>query len=310
MSKEITRREFIKTSAAIGAASVLGKTVLPRLVLANEPVDIGVVKGKDYFANTKKAIELVGGIEKFVPKKSRVALLPNPQRNNPGAFTSPEVLRAVIQMCKDAGAADIACISWLKPDYWEKTGLKAVVESEGVGLVISDLKDESLFKPVPIPKGVNLKEARIMKTYFDYDVLVDIPITKDHSGNRFTGTMKNLMALNSPKSNGTFHQKNWKTDPAAINHMEQCIADLNTIIEPDLCVVDATEFIITNGPFGPGKLHKPMKVVAGKDRVAIDSYCAALWDLDPKEIIAINKAYAHGVGEMNLKSMKIKEIEI
>jgi len=310
MSKEITRREFIKTSAAIGAASVLGKTVLPRLVLANEPVDIGVVKGKDYFANTKKAIELVGGIEKFVPKKSRVALLPNPQRNNPGAFTSPEVLRAVIQMCKDAGAADIACISWLKPDYWEKTGLKAVVELEGVGLVISDLKDESLFKPVPIPKGVNLKEARIMKTYFDYDVLVDIPITKDHSGNRFTGTMKNLMALNSPKSNGTFHQKNWKTDPAAINHMEQCIADLNTIIEPDLCVVDATEFIITNGPFGPGKLHKPMKVVAGKDRVAIDSYCAALWDLDPKEIIAINKAYAHGVGEMNLKSMKIKEIEI
>ena len=27
----------------------------------------------------------------------------------------------------------------------------------------------------------------------DYDVLIDMPITKDHAGNKFTGTMKNLM---------------------------------------------------------------------------------------------------------------------
>ena len=109
---------------------------------------------------------------------------------------------------------------------------------------------------------------------------------------------------------GAFHKKNWKTDRDAIQHMEQSIADLNTIIEPNLCVVDATEFIITNGPFGPGELHKSMKVVAGTDRVAIDSYCATLWGLDPKDIIAINKAHEHGIGERDLTKMKIKEVEL
>jgi uncharacterized protein (DUF362 family) len=288
----------------------LGQTIVPDLALGSPPIDIGVVKGGDYLKNTKKAVGLLGGMEKFVPKGSKVALLPNPQSNNPGTHTKPEILRAVIQMCKTAGAKDIACISWLKEKYWENTGLKAVVESEGIGLVITDLKDESLFKPVPIPKGVALTEARIMKTYFGYDVLIDIPITKEHSGNGFTGTMKNLMALNSPKSNGTFHKKNWKTDPDAITHMEQSIADLNTVIAPDLCVVDATEFIITNGPFGPGELHKPMKVVAGTDRVAMDSYCATLWGLDPKDVIAIGKAYEHGIGEKDLTNMKIEEVEL
>ncbi|UCH82979.1 MAG: DUF362 domain-containing protein [Candidatus Latescibacterota bacterium] len=310
MSKKFTRREFIKTSAAIGAASVLGRTTIPTPAVGDDRIDIGVATGTDYFENTKKAISVLGEIDRFVPKDAKVALLPNPQSNNPGTYTKPEVVRAVAQLCKSAGAKDIACISWLKEKYWENTGLKKMVESEDIGLVITDLKDESLFDPVPVPNGVALKDARIMKTYFDYDVLIDIPITKEHSGNNFTGTLKNLMALNSPKSNGTFHKKNWKTDPDSIRHMEQCIADLNTIITPDLCVVDATEFIITNGPFGPGKLHKPMKVVAGTDRVAVDAYCATLMGLNPKDVIAIAKAHEHGIGEIDLDKVRIKEVDV
>jgi len=135
-------------------------------------------------------------------------------------------------------------------------------------------------------------------------------ITKEHSGNNFSGAMKNLMGLNSPGSNRTFHRKNWTMIRDDIEHLDQCIADLNTIIHPDLCIIDATEFIITNGPNGPGKLLKPLKVIAGTDRVAIDSYCATLFGYKPENIIAIKKAYEHGIGEMNLNKIKIKEIEI
>jgi uncharacterized protein (DUF362 family) len=310
MAKKINRRDFIKTSTAIGVGAALSGKFTPDLVFGGETVDVGVAKGKDYFENTKKAVELIGGIKKYVPKNAKVAILPNPQSSNPGTHTKPEVVRAVIKMCKKAGAKEIGCVTWLKEKYWEGTGIKEVIDAEGVELKITDLKDESLFEPVPIPKGVALKEARILKSFFYYDTFINIPITKEHAGNGFTGTLKNLMGLNSPKSNRTFHRENWKTDLDDIRHLEQSIADLNTVIKPALCVVDATQFITTNGPFGPGKLGKHLKVIAGTDRVAVDSYCAGLLGLKPKDVVAIDKAFGHGLGEMDLGKVNVKEVEV
>ena len=95
-----------------------------------------------------------------------------------------------------------------------------------------------------------------------------------------------------------------------LEYLDECIADLNSIFPPHLCIVDATLFIITNGPFGPGELFTPHKVIAGTDRVAIDAYCCSLWGLDPEEIVAIDRAHKHGIGEHDLRKVKIKEIEI
>ena len=305
MADNMSRRTFIKTSAAIGASSLISGGMMAGC--SKEDCDISVVQGDNYFDNTIKAVEQLGGMEKFVPNGSRVAILANPQRNNPGAFTKPEVVRAAIKMCKDAGAKEICCVSQLPDQNWEATGLKKVVTEEKVNLVIVDRKDESQFKAVPIPNGIALKEAMIMNEFFNYDIFIDMPITKDHAGNKFTGTMKNLMGLNGSKSNRSFHMKNWTTDINAIEHLEQCIADLNTVVTPDLCIVDATEFITTKGPFGPGEIIKPQKVVAGTDRVAIDAYCCTLWGLEAKDIIQINKAYEHKLGEIDLTKVKIKE---
>jgi len=308
MGKKICRRSFLKKSAAISVTSMVGGSFLPVSVFAETGIDISVVRGENYYKNTILAVKHLGGIERFVKKHARVAILANPQRNNPGAFTSPQVLHAALDLCKQAAPKDIACISWLPEKNWIDTGLKQVLEKSGVELKISDLKNEELFKPLPVPAGKELKEARIMRTFLEYDTFINIPITKDHAGNKFTGTMKNLMGINSPKNNRLFHKTDWDTNPDSIAFLDQCIADLNTIIKPDLCIVDATEFIITNGPFGPGKLFKPQKVVAGSDRVAIDAYCCTLWGLNPKEIFMIQKAYQHGIGEIELKNVKIKEV--
>ena len=35
-----------------------------------------------------------------------------------------------------------------------------------------------------------LKKARVMEIFYEYDLLITLPITKDHAGNRFTGTLK------------------------------------------------------------------------------------------------------------------------
>lgn len=309
MPNKISRRSFMKQSAAIGASTIIAPSLISSSVYAHGEDAISVVEGDDYYSNTIKAVEALGGMGHFVSKGKKVAILANPQRNNPGAFTKPPLVAAVIEMCKEAGAAEVACISWLPAQNWKATGLTKVVEDGGAKLIVVDSKDESLFTPVPVPMGKALKEARVMNELSKYDVLIDMPITKDHAGNKFTGTMKNLMGLNSPKSNRTFHKEDWQTNIDSITHLDQCIADLNTVIAPDLCVVDATEFIITNGPFGPGEIHKPKKIVAGTDRVAIDSYCCTLWGLEPKDIIMINKAYEHGIGEMDLGKIHVNELK-
>jgi uncharacterized protein (DUF362 family) len=317
MKKRINRRTFIKKSAAIGASSFLGTSLLSTCsqktstaLSGRTDIDVAVVQGENYFENAVRAVKQLGGMEAFVPREARVAILANPQSINPGAFTKPEIVRAAIHMCKEAGVREIACVSQLPDKNWKNTGLTEVTEEEGIDLIILDRGDEANFESVPIPQGKALKEARVMKVLYNYDYLINMPVTKDHAGNKFTGTMKNLMGLNSSKSNRTFHKENWKTDPNSITHLEQCIADLNTVITPDLCIVDATEFITTNGPFGPGELIKPKKVIAGTDRVAMDAYCCTLWGLKPEDIIVLHKAYEHQLGEMDLSQVKLKEIQV
>jgi uncharacterized protein (DUF362 family) len=310
MAKKIGRREFVKSTAKIGISAVLGGSIISQFSCSQAGMcDIAVASGEDYLKNTIKAVELHGGMEKFVKKGSKVAVLPNTQSRHPGTFTNPDIVRAVIRMCKEAGAAEVNCLSWLTSKHWADTGLDKAVEEEGANLKLIERDDEALYTPVPIPEGIALKQAQIMNEFFNNDVFIDMPVTKDHAGNKFTGTLKNLMGLNYRVNNRTFHKEGWKTEQSAIEHLDQCIADLNVAVKPTLCVVDATEFITTNGPFGPGKLLKPQKVIAGTDRVAIDAYCATLWGLEAMDIIMINKAYEHKLGQIDLQKVKIQEIK-
>lgn len=296
MKRAIGRRDFVKAGVGAGAALVLGGPIGAWAARSGAVVGVGV--GDDFGRAAAKAVELLGGMRKFVPRGAKVALLPNVQSRHPGSFTKPEVLRAVIRLCREAGAAEVNCLSWQTVKAWEDTGLKAVIEAEGAGLKIFD-KDESLFAPVAVPGGVALKEAWVLAALGDHDILINMPITKDHAGNRFTGSMKNLMGLNSPANNRTFHRPNWKTDPDDIAHLDQSIVDLNKAVKPALNVVDATEIIVTNGPFGPGELVKPHKVVAGTDRVAVDAYCASLWGLRAEDVIHIKRAAEQGLGRID-----------
>jgi uncharacterized protein (DUF362 family) len=314
MDNRIGRREFFKAGAKAGLAVALGKAFVSESAAATSQSSgagafgVAVGTGGDYEKATTKAIELLGGIQKFVPKNARVALLPNVQSRHPGTFTKPEILRGVVRLCREAGASAVDCLSWQTVKQWDDTGLKAVLDDEKAGLKIFE-KDETLFKPVPVPGSRALPEARILAALFDYDVFINMPVTKDHAGNKFTGTMKNLMGLNSPVNNRTFHRPNWKTNPDDVAHLDQSIVDLNKAVAPSLNVVDATEFITTNGPFGPGEILKPQKVVVGTDRVAVDAYCAGLWGLRPEDIVMIRRAAEQGLGSMDLAKVGVKEIK-
>jgi uncharacterized protein (DUF362 family) len=316
MAKKLGRREFLNRSATIGLSAVLGKTLVsgltggPSFAAAADKVDIAVVSGTDYGAMTAKAVELIGGIGKFIRPNSRILLIPNVQSKNPGTYTKPEIFRSVIRMCREAGAKEIACLSYLTPQHWEGAGLDKIVREENITLKLIPREDIH-YRPVPIPGAGALPEARIMTEFFNYDAFINMPVTKDHAGNKFTGTLKNLMALNSPSLNrSAFHKLNWKTDPNDIAHLDACIVDLNLALQPALNIVDATEIITTNGPMGPGDLIKPMKVIAGLDRVAVDAFCAGILGLKSEEIGTIRLAYLKKIGEIDLKKLAVKEVKV
>src|SRR5665647_1846746 len=164
MALKIGRREFFKKSAQAGLALAVGRELSAGAKpagagLAGKAVVVAVGHGADYEKAALKAVELLGGIKKFVPKNARVALLPNVQSRHPGSFTKPEILRAVIKLCKKAGAKEINCLSWQSIKQWEDTGLKAAIDAEGVGLKLFE-KDEALFKLVPVPGGQAITEVR------------------------------------------------------------------------------------------------------------------------------------------------------
>jgi len=308
MASRIGRREFLKDGAALGVTAVLGKGNLNELAREKSVVAVGV--GGDPGKATLGAVKLLGGIANFVPKRSKVAVLVNVQSRHPGTFTRLEILREALRLCRGAGAACVDCLSLQPMKQWQDTGLAKVVEEEGARLKLFDPKDESLFRAVQVADGRSLQEAKILNEFFGHDVFINMPITKDHAGNKFTGAMKNLMGLNFSTTNRSFHKPNWKTDLNDIAHLEQCIVDLNKTIRPTLNIVDATEFISTNGPFGPGELLKPGKVVAGTDRVAVDAYCASLLGLKAEDIIQIVRASEQGLGEMDLLKVRIREIKV
>jgi len=155
MAKKIGRREIFKKSEKIGFSAAVGYGLASPFVegkglpLRGENVDIAVATGSDYYATTTKAVEYFGGMKKFVPKDSRVAILPNSQSRHPGTFTKPEVIQAVVEMCKKAGAKEVNCLTWLTPENWEASGLDVAVKEAGAHLKFI-AAEETNFKTVPV----------------------------------------------------------------------------------------------------------------------------------------------------------------
>ena len=312
MSDGITRRRFIKNGAALGASVTLGGTLIGTLAdsaTAAEagPFGLAAVTGPDGFANAMAAVEALGGISKFVPSGSTVIINANTAFKHRGSIVEPNVLLATLELCAEAGAERILLVKGVQDDYWKRCERAAAKTALIDRAEVSDRK----FEVVKVEKGVALKEAHVDHHLLSADVYINLSIAKNHKGCDFTGALKNTMGLcpHDPTCR-FFHvgsnpgSDDWYPD---IDHLSQCIADVNTIRQPDLNIVDAGEILITNGPFGPGKLASPRSVVASADLVAADAYSVRYLDLDPAAVPMIGKAAAHGLGSMDLEQMNVQE---
>ncbi len=315
MDTPIKRRTFIKQTAALGAVTFIGGNLVGDLlanpgaaVPAVAPVDLAAVTGQDYYAATTKAVDLLGGMKRFVTKGARVVILPNIGFRNPGASVKAEIIMATVRMCNEAGAAEICCLRRGSAGYWNRSQENQTMSADFDTIRFSGER----FVTVPIPKGKILKTAEVAREVMEYDVFINMPVIKHHDGTMYTGTMKNMMGACPSEPTNRFIHTSGDGDPGynEMPHMFQCIADLNLVRKPTLCITDCTEFLLTNGPTGPGKLGTAHTVVAGTDPVAQDSYCLRYLEMKWEDVGVLGMAAAHGLGQTDLRKLSIKELSL
>jgi uncharacterized protein (DUF362 family) len=309
------RRKFIYRGSGLVAGGIFLNLTPVRLFGNIMLPDLCKVKSADYYKATFRAVQELGGIGKFVPRGSSVGFLINSAFDNPGTYPHPDISLAMLFLCWEAGAREIVMLQPVSMNYWQRSDRFAkhrFIINELVQVKTNEFPatyNENDFRIMETINGaVFLKNAEIIKKVSEVDVFISIPILKHHASTILTGALKNMMGLTTRKTNVSFHLGSGvRNDP---EYLGQCIADLNLVRKPDIIVADATEFITGNGPDGPGPLKKLDIVIAGADPVAIDAFGATCLDAAPSDIIAVKKAYEHGIGEMDLSKLSITEIQV
>lgn len=296
MKTRIDRRTFLKESAGLIAA-VTASPFLSGTLLAQGPPDIAVVEGENPAEQTRKALQILGGMSALVRKGTRVVILPNAEWRYPGAVVNPSIAIEVARLCAEAGASSITITTHYGIGRW---GSDVAQELRAAGAAIKVPSHPKDYITVPAPQGKVRKEVTILREALEHDVLIDIPVFKDHYGARISGSIKNLMGFNWRSIE--FHQGS--------EYLHQAIADLATVIRPHLCVVDATRILAENGPGGPGRTIRPKKIYAGRDMVALDALCCPLLDLKPADVPHIRHLEAAGIGRADRSGMRIAQVKL
>jgi uncharacterized protein (DUF362 family) len=170
---------------------------------------------------------------------------------------------------------------------------EAVQKAGGKMVVMSGIR----FVETDIPAGLDLKSARIYDEVLNADVLINVPIAKNHELARLTLGMKNLM--------GVIYNR-----PAMHANLGQRLADLSTRVKSHLVIIDAVRMLMAHGPTG-GNLSDVKKadtIIASPNIVSADSYAATLFGIQPEKLTYVKKGQAMGLGSSNLEELRIKEI--
>jgi uncharacterized protein (DUF362 family) len=263
-----------------------------------------VARGADPAEITRRAIAAVGGIERFVRPDANVIIKPNicNAYHSPeyASTTNPEVIAALVALCLGAGARRVRVMDLpfggSPQAAYAKSGIEeAVKAASGEMEVMTRMK----YRTIDIPHGRAINKWSVYGEILDADVVINVPIAKNHGNTRLTLGMKNLMGTVLDRSG--FHSRG----------LDQCIADLNSVVRPQLTVVDAVRILTANGPTG-GNLNDVKKmdtVIASADVVAADAYATTLFGLTGNDIDYIRLGAEMGLGEMDLSKIQIEEIQ-
>lgn len=233
---------------------------------------VSSVKCKSYSQNevdtsVLKAINLIGGIKKYIKKGSKVLIKVNAVGSHSpdqAATTHPAVVKAIIKLVKKqkaypfigddpAGLAKIKQVS-------KKTGLEQLSKETKTPIV--EFLNQTVYKD---PKGKLIKQFKLSGKIKQFDVIINVPKLKTHLLTLYTGAVKNLYGFIPGMEKAKYHYK--FPDKYIFTDL---LLDLYLLLKPQLTIMDAVTCMEGNGPVGGDKVNLNL-ILASNDSLALDT---------------------------------------
>lgn len=298
------RREFLMTTTVATAATAirLKASANPALADPQTPTLVAVRNGEPV-AMFRKGIEALGGMQSFVKPGQSVVVKPNiawDRTPEEGANTTPGLVGEIVRQALAAGASEVTvfdhtCNHW-KSSY-KNSGIEQAATEAGARVVSA--ADREDYEEQTREDAVRMKKAHIHKALLAADVVINVPILKNHGGARMTAAMKNWMGVVWDR--GFMHK----------NNLPQCIADSILYRKPDLNVIDAYRVMIANGPRGVSlsDVVERKYMILSRDIVAADSMALRVIDYQKENVPYIAMGEKLGLGTADPDAMNIRRIE-
>ncbi|HEX9021008.1 MAG TPA: DUF362 domain-containing protein [Nitrospirota bacterium] len=271
---------------------------------AKKTSEVAIIRCADYdrarvLAAVRQAVELLGGMHMFVKPGESVLIKPNLLKARPpeaAVTTHPEVVRAAIQLVREAGGVAMVGDSPGMGEFrkvCEKAGILDVAREEGASLVELD-------EAVPVKSSGRFQRFELSRRSYEADAIINLPKLKTHGMTTLTGAVKNLFGCVPGRRKVQWHFN------AGVNHghFMTMLVELCALLNPRLTIMDAVVGMEGNGP-GSGDPRKIGAVLAGRDAVSVDVISARLVGVAPEKLPLIRAAAAAGFGETQLDRIRV-----
>ncbi|HXY01901.1 MAG TPA: DUF362 domain-containing protein [Candidatus Limnocylindrales bacterium] len=259
--------------------------------------DLTVIHGGEPRQLAQRALQELGGIQRFVSRGDVVIVKPNiawDRTPEQAANTNPELVAEVVRQCWSAGAkkvivTDVSCNDPRR--CFPRSGIAEAARAEGAEVL---LPDPSKFKEVDLG-GELLQAWPVYQPFLEADKVINLPIAKHHSLTGCTLGMKNWYGILGGQRH-RLHQR-----------IHESLVDLADFVRPTLTMIDSYRVLLRNGPTG-GNLEDVLlkkTIVAGTDPVALDAYVAkAYWNLDNAALPYLKMAVDRGLGSLQFEKLR------
>ena len=279
-----------------------------------EKTEVAIQRGARPKETVARTLDLLGGLRGVIRHGDTVLISPNycgPVKWNTGTTTSPEVVVAVIEAAKEAGAyrvivAESSIVGFDAGEVMRELGVQEVFERAGA-IVLNLDKDPSGVIEKKVSRGKLLKRVKVFRPAVECDVLISVPVLKTHIYAGVSLGMKNLKGTLPDAQKKLFHRVGARKRTEEKFELDRCISDMMTVHHPDFTIIDGMVgqegFVV--GSAVSGSSVEMNTIIAGADFVAVDAVGAYVMGFDPMQINHVRYAHEMGLGVANLNKISI-----